>query len=64
LEVGSWKLEVAGVSVDAGMDGIEALPLLRAEAGNSWREKTLIECLANPRGLRLKTLVAGPWKLM
>ncbi len=55
---------MAGVSADAGMDGVEALPLLRAEAGDSWREKTLIECLDNPRGLRLKTLVVGPWKLM
>jgi hypothetical protein len=44
------------------MDGVDTLPLLRGQT-SSIRDATLVECVDDPAGLRLKTLVTPDRKL-
>lgn len=55
-------LSAAGLDRPAALDGFDALPLLRGEA-SSLRDAALIECVDDPGGLRLKTLVTVDRKL-
>ena len=55
-------LAALGVSARAGLDGVDAGPMLRGDAA-SVRSDALIECVDDPRKLRLKTLVTADRKL-
>ncbi|MDP6507066.1 MAG: sulfatase-like hydrolase/transferase, partial [Planctomycetota bacterium] len=55
-------LAAAGVESDGISDGVDALPLLRGES-ESVRDDLLVECIDDPIGLRLKTLVTPERKL-
>jgi uncharacterized sulfatase len=55
-------LAALGEPVPDGVDGVDAGPLLRGEAA-AVRDHALVECVDDPAGLRLKTLVTPAWKL-
>jgi arylsulfatase A-like enzyme len=55
-------LAAVGLPIPAEVDGVNALPLLRGETENV-RESALIECVDDPNGLRLKTVVTRNRKL-
>lgn len=62
VDIAPTVLAAAGVSAQAPMDGFDALPCLRGEV-NAIRRSTLVECVDDPAGLRLKTLVTRNRKL-
>ena len=55
-------LAAAGLPIPEDSDGVDALPLLSGEQ-KSVRDSLLIECIDDPQGLRLKTIVTGTRKL-
>ena len=54
-------LSAAGIDETGDCDGIDALPMLRGEG--PVRKDVLVECIDDPNGLRLKTLVTANRKL-
>lgn len=55
-------LAACSIEAPVPMDGVDALPLLRGEV-TAVRDHALIECIDDPRKLRLKTLVTPTRKL-
>jgi uncharacterized sulfatase len=55
-------LAATGAAAHGPMDGVDALPLMRGEVP-SIRSSALIECVDDPRKLRLKTIVTRDRKL-
>ena len=55
-------LSALGLEGAEGLDGVDACPLLRDEAG-AVRDHVLIECVEDPKTLRLKTIVTRDRKL-
>jgi arylsulfatase A-like enzyme len=55
-------LAAAGLEIPEAMDGVNALPLLRGES-TAVRDHVLVECIDDPRKLRLKTIVTENRKL-
>ncbi len=55
-------LAAVGLPIPSDTDGIDALPLLMGEQ-KSGRDSLLIECVDDPQGLRLKTIVTDIRKL-
>jgi arylsulfatase A-like enzyme len=55
-------LSAIGEQLPPDTDGVDALPLLRGDAGTV-RDEAIIECTDDPRGLRLKTIVTRDRKL-
>lgn len=55
-------LAAAGLTVPSDIDGVNALPMLTGEQ-ESVRDSLLIECIDDPQGLRLKTIVTDTRKL-
>jgi arylsulfatase A-like enzyme len=55
-------LDAVGAEAPAGLDGTSALPLLRGEIPRL-REAAIVECVDDPHGLRLKTVVTEQHKL-
>jgi arylsulfatase A-like enzyme len=62
VDIAPTVLAAAGVHAQAPMDGFDALPYLRGEK-DTIRNSTLVECVDDPAGLRLKTLVTRDRKL-
>lgn len=54
-------LSAAGADEAGECDGVDALPMLRGEGPT--RKDVLVECIDDPKGLRLKTLVTEDRKL-
>jgi arylsulfatase A-like enzyme len=55
-------ISALGLEIPAEIDGVDALPLLRGEM-KSVRDAALVECVDDPRHLRLKTVVTENLKL-
>lgn len=55
-------LAAAGLPIPSDSDGVDAMPLLSGEQ-KSVRDSLLIECVDDPQGLRLKTIVTDTRKL-
>ena len=55
-------LAAAGLPIPADTDGVSFLPLLRSVEG-SVRDHVVVECVDDPRRLRLKTIVTGNRKM-
>ena len=62
VDIAPTILSAAGVAGASRADGASGLPLLRGEAP-SIRDAALVECVDDPNGLRLKTLVTAGHKL-
>lgn len=61
VDIAPTLLAAAGVD-DTGVEGYNALPLLRGETA-CLRDAALVECVDDPHGLRLKTIVTEDRKL-
>ena len=55
-------LAAAGLPIPSDTDGVDAMPMLTGEQDNV-RDSVLIECIDDPQGLRLKTIVTDTRKL-
>ncbi len=55
-------LSAVGLSPPSGTDGVDVMPVLTGET-ESVRDSVLVECIDDPRGLRLKTIVTDTRKL-
>lgn len=55
-------LAAAGLPISDAIDGVDAMPMLSGEQ-ESARDSLLIECVDDPQGLRLKTIVTDNRKL-
>ena len=55
-------LAAAGLPITEDIDGVDAMPILSGEQ-ESVRDTLLIECVDDPQGLRLKTIVTDTRKL-
>lgn len=55
-------LAAAGLPIPTDIDGVDAMPMLSREQ-DSVRDSLLIECVDDPQGLRLKTIVTDNRKL-
>ena len=55
-------LAAAGLPISDAIDGVDAMPILSGEQ-ESVRDSLLIECVDDPQGLRLKTIVTDNRKL-
>ncbi len=55
-------LAAAGLPISSDIDGVDAMPMLSREQ-DSIRDSLLIECVDDPQGLRLKTIVTDNRKL-
>jgi len=62
LDLVPTMLAAAGLPSDPGLDGKDALPLLRGDTA-SIRDGAMIECIDDPHKLRLKTYVTPERKL-
>lgn len=62
LDIVPTILAAAGLPSSNDIDGINALPVLRAET-TSVRDSILVECIDDPHKLRLKTIVTEDRKL-
>jgi arylsulfatase A-like enzyme len=55
-------LSAIGLPIPSDTDGVDAIPMLTDETA-SIRDSVLVECVDDPRGLRLKTIVTDTRKL-
>jgi uncharacterized sulfatase len=55
-------LSAIGLPILSDTDGVDTMPMLTGEA-ESVRDSVLVECVDDPRGLRLKTIVTDTRKL-
>jgi len=55
-------LSAIGLSPPSNTDGVDVLPMLTGETAST-RDSVLVECVDDPRGLRLKTIVTDTRKL-
>ena len=55
-------LAAAGLPIPSDTDGVDAMPMLTGEQDNV-RDSVLVECIDDPQGLRLKTIVTDTRKL-
>ena len=55
-------LAAAGLPIPSDVDGVDAMPMLTGEQ-MSVRDSLLVECIDDPQGLRLKTIVTDTRKL-
>ena len=55
-------LSAIGLPTPADTDGVDAMPMLTGETVSA-RDSVLVECVDDPRGLRLKTIVTDTRKL-
>jgi len=55
-------LSAIGLSTPSDTDGVDVLPMLTDETAST-RDSVLVECVDDPRGLRLKTIVTDTRKL-
>ena len=55
-------LSAVGLPIPSDTDGVDVMPMLTGET-ESVRDSVLIECVDDPRGLRLKTIVTDTRKL-
>ena len=55
-------LAAAGLPIPSDTDGVDAMPMLTGEQ-ESVRDSLLVECVDDPQGLRLKTIVTDTRKL-
>ena len=62
VDIAPTILSGLGEAVPAVSDGVDALPLLRGETA-AVRDHVLVECVDDPGGLRLKTVVTDNRKL-
>ena len=55
-------LAAAGLPIPSDTDGVDAMPMLSGKQDNG-RDSVLVECVDDPTGLRLKTIVTATRKL-
>ena len=55
-------LSALGLPIPSDIDGVDAMPMLTDKAVST-RDSVLVECVDDPRGLRLKTIVTDTRKL-
>ncbi len=55
-------LSAVGLPIPSDTDGVDTMPMLTGEV-KSVRDSALVECVDDPRGLRLKTIVTDTRKL-
>ena len=55
-------LSAIGVPLPSNIDGVDAIPMLTGETA-AIRDSVLVECVDDPRGLRLKTIITDTRKL-
>ena len=55
-------LSAAGLSIPSDTDGIDVMPMVTGQT-ESVRDSVLVECVDDPRGVRLKTIVTDTRKL-
>ena len=55
-------LSAIGLPIPGDTDGVDAMPMLTGETVSA-RDSVLVECIDDPRGLRLKTIVTDTRKL-
>ena len=55
-------LSAIGLPIPSNTDGVDAMPMLTDETP-AIRDSVLVECVDDPRGLRLKTIVTDTRKL-
>jgi uncharacterized sulfatase len=62
VDITPTLLAACGRPIPQDIDGLDILPMLQGKAPAT-RQAALVECIDDPHGLRLKTLVTDPWKL-
>jgi arylsulfatase A-like enzyme len=62
LDIVPTLLAAVGLPAEPELDGFDALPLLRGEVGGI-RDGVMVECIDDPRRLRLKTYITETRKL-
>ena len=62
VDIVPTALAAAGLPIPDAIDGVDAMPMLSGEE-SSVRDSLLIECVDDPKGLRLKTIVTDTRKL-
>ena len=62
VDIVPTTLSALGLPIPSDTDGVDVMPMLTGEAA-SVRDSVLVECVDDPRGLRLKTIVTDTRKL-
>ena len=62
VDIVPTMLAAAGLPIPSDTDGVDAMPMLTGEQDNV-RDSVLVECIDDPQGLRLKTIVTDTRKL-
>ena len=62
VDIVATVLAAVGLPIPSDIDGVDAMPMLTGEK-ESVRDSLLVECVDDPQGLRLKTIVTDTRKL-